>query len=207
MSATKDIRALTYFKITTQSESSQNKWKPPNDEVFNKLGDMIAMDKKEMIADFLNLFYYFIICYSKKCFKKDGIWQSSKYNFNKNTYKLSSHELIPFNYKFANENQSHYKILEIQRRMNRYRQEFKYSIDNKKIFLTDEKTREILLFIEESLEIICTDIQEPVILISYDIKAKISKYTEYLQKRKKSKKSTKLNYAALEALGIDVNQS
>ena len=116
------------------------------------------------------------------------------------------HEVIKFNYELANENDSHGKILDIQRRMNLYRQEFKYAEDIGKLYLTNDKKREMELFIEESLEIICTDIQEPVILTSYDIKSKIAKYTEDLkhkkQKTKHKQTSTKLNYAVLEALGI-----
>jgi hypothetical protein len=200
MSARKEIRSLTYSELAIQSEFSSKKWKPPNDEVFNKLGDMIKEEEQEMISDFLNLFYYFIICYSKKCFKKHGIWQPSR-------YKLSQEEMR-FNYELANEYDSHGKLLEIQRRMNIYRQEFKYAADTGKLYLNDDKKRELQLFIEESLELICTDIQEPVIFTSYDIKVKISKYsndTRDMKEHKKSKKSPKLNYAVLAALGLDVS--
>ena len=200
MAARKDIRSLTYSELAIQTEFSRKKWKHPNDEVFNKLGDMIKEEKQDMIADFLNLFYYFIICYSKKCFKKHGDWQTSK-------YKLSQEELH-FNYERANEYDSHSKLLEIQRRMNLYRQEFKYAEDTGKLYLNDDRKREIILFIEESLVIICTEIQEPVIFTSYDIKSKIAKYSNDIRdmkERKKHKKSPKLNYAVLEALGLDVS--
>ena len=66
----------------------------------------------------------------------------------------------------------------------------------------------MILFIEESINLICTDIQEPVILTSYDIKIKIAKYTTDLletQKRKKTKKSSKLNYAILDTLDLDIS--
>ena len=219
MCSRKEIRSLTYSNLAIQSEFSSRKWKPPSDEVFNKLGERVRKNEQKMIADFLNLFYYFIVCYSKKCFKKHGVWQSSRYKYkaNYNTSVVGNtsvlgnttlpHEAILFNYEIANDNDSHGKILEIQRRMNLYRQEFKYAEDIGKLYLTNDKTREMTLFIEESLEIICTDIQEPVILTSYDIKSKIDKYTEDLKhkKQKQKHKSLKLNYAVLEALGIELS--
>lgn len=201
MCARKDIRSLTYPNLASQSEFSSNKWQPPCDDVFNKLGEMVKEKEQEMISDFLNLFYYFIVCYSKKCFKKHGVWQPSKY---KSKYTTLPDEVIRFNYKLANENDSHVKILEIQRRMNQYRHEFKYSVDNDKLYFNNDKTQEIKLFIEESIEIICTDIQEPVILTSYDIKSKIAKYTKDFTERKKHKTSSKLNYSVLAGLGIDI---
>jgi len=200
MAARQEIRSLTYSELTIQSEFSSKKWKHLNEEVFNKLGDMIKEEKQDMIADFLNLFYYYIICYSKKCFKKHGVWQTSR-------YKLP-HEELQFNYELANEYDSHSKLLEIQKRMHKYRQEYKYAEDNGKLYLNDDKKREIILFIEESLAIICTYVQEPVIFTSYDIKSKIAKYSNDIRdmkERKKKTKSPKLNYAVLEALGLDVS--
>jgi len=198
MTARKDIRSLTYSALAIQTEFSSNKWKPNNDEVFNKLGELVQEQEQALIADFLNLFYYFIICYSKKCFKKYGLWQSSRTN------KLLSHKIIKFNYELANENDTHGKLLEIQRCMNQYRQEYKTAVDNCKLYYTNDKKREMVLFIEESINLICTDIQEPVILTSYDIKAKIDKYTKDLSEKQKRKKSLKLNYAVLDTLGLDM---
>ena len=88
MSAKTEIRSLTYSELATQPEFSNNKWKPNNDDVFNKLGEMVKEKEKELISDFLNLFYYFIICYSKKCFKKNGLWQSSRYRLYNNRTKI-----------------------------------------------------------------------------------------------------------------------
>jgi len=197
MSARKDIRALTYSALAIQTEFSSNKWKPNNDDVFNKLGEMVQEHEQELIADFLNLFYYFIICYSKKCFKKHGLWQSFT------TTKSLSHKIIKFNYELANENDTHGKLLEIQQRMNQYRQEYKNNLENYSLYYTNDKKREMVLFIEESLNLICTDIQEPVILTSYDIKAKIDKYTTDIREKQKRKKSSKLNYAVLATLDLD----
>lgn len=199
-SASKEIRARTYSNLASETEFSSNKWAAHSDDVFNKLGETVDEKHKEMISDFLNLFYYFIVCYSKKCFKKHAVWQSSRYKS-----KSLSHKELKFNYEFANKNNSHAKLLEIQRRMHHYRKEFKHAELHSKLYLTSEKQQELNTFIEESLYLICTDIREPVIFISFDIKTKIAKYTADLKERQKHKKSPRLNYAVLEALGIDVS--
>jgi hypothetical protein len=207
MSARKEIRSLTYSNLIIETEYSNSKWKPTNDDVFNKLGELFNEEEQIKIADFLNLFYYFIICYSKKCFKKYGIWQSSKIQMHRtNKYRLLSHEEIRFNYQLANENNSHGKLLAIQKQMHHYRQEYKNAIDNDKVYYTEEKIGEIMSFINESLHIICNCIQEPVLFTCYDIKQKIAKYNETFNIRKKHKKSHKVNYAVLEALGLNINK-
>lgn len=201
-SSSKEISARTYYNLASETEFSTNKWAPANDEVFNKLWETGDEKHKEMISDFLNLFYYFIVCYSKKCFKKHANWRSSRY---KSTFRSLTQEEIKFNYELANDNDSHAILLEIQRRMHRYRQEYKKTIAQRKIYLTSDKQRELTTFIQESIDLICTDIQEPVIFVSLDIKTKIAKYTANLKTRQKHKKSKKLNYAVLEALGINVS--
>jgi len=201
-SASKEIRARTYSNLASETEFSTNKWSATSDDVFNKLGDAVDEKDKEMISDFLNLFYYFIVCYSKKCFKKHALWQSTRY---KGTFRSLTQEELKFNYELANQNNSHSKLLEIQRRMHRYRQEYKETMAHRKVYLTSDKQQELKTFIQESLHLICTDIQEPVIFISFDIKTKIAKYTADLKERQKHKKSPRLNYAVLEALGIDVS--
>ena len=118
-----DIRSITYRELAHEAEFSKRKWKAPNDEVFNKLGELVSEAEKVRIADFLNLFYYFIICYSKKCFKRFSVWDTSRWN-KKNQYSSLTIESIKFNYELANEFNSHGRLLEIQKRMNQYRQEF-----------------------------------------------------------------------------------
>ncbi len=213
MSARTEIRSLTYPKLAIQPEFSKKKWIHPNDEVFNKFGELIKEQKhipelaleEDKISDFLNLFYYFIICYSKQCFKKNGNWDHPRYKQYYKNNRPYPNEQLPFNYELANETKAHTKLLEIQRRMNLYRHEYKSIADNYKLYFTNDKKREIKLFIEESLDIICTDIQEPVLMISYDVKAKITKYAENIQHRKKIKKSTKLNYAVLDAICVNIS--
>lgn len=201
-SDSKEIPTRINSKLASETVFSTNNWVRANDEVFNKLEEIVDEKHKVIITDFLNLFYYFIVCYSKKCFKKHANWRSSRY---KSTFKSLTQEEHKFNYELANDNDTHVKLLEIQRRMYHYRKEFKQAAEHSKIYLTSDKQRELITFIQESIDLICTDIQEPVIFISFDIKTKIIKYSADLKTRQKQKKSTKLNYAVLEALGIDVS--
>jgi hypothetical protein len=91
--------------------------------------------------------------------------------------------------------------------MNQHRKDFKTARDKEQIFLTSDKAMEILQFIDESLYTICTDVQEPVILTSNDIKNKVAKYKDTLEHlKKKSKKSPRLNYAVLAELGIEIEE-
>jgi len=227
-----DYKKSKHSKHSSSSIDLFRTPRTPNDEIFIKLSETIQTEKEQKaISDFLTLFYYFIVCYSKRCFRKNAQWYPSN-------YKISSSETQSFRYELANENKSHSKILNIQKRMYHYRQEYKNTIhscksiltlsDNTKMkktklaeqatqaehpkdhpdtsrntnYFTKHKQDEIMLFIFESLELLCTDIQEPVILLSFEIQNIISKYQDEIQKHKTPKKSKKLNYDVLATLGI-----
>jgi hypothetical protein len=130
-----------------------------------------------------------MICYSKTCFKKKADWIHRHSLYNNDTL---------FRYELANALDSHAKILDIQSRMYIYRNEFKRKQPND--YLTTDKIKELILFINESLDLLCTDISEPVVLISNDIKQKLSKYQSEYSEKKKHKKSTKLNYDVINKL-------
>lgn len=198
------IRTLTYKKANDMTNDTGRKWKHPKDEVFDRLGALFEQEphKQVMVSDFLNLFYYFIICYSKTCFKKECNWGTGRWH--PHSRQLST-EII-FHYQVANELESHQQLLEIQSKMYQYRQEYELAInqchnDIKRViynYFTDAKNTEIMQFIDEGLEKLCSDIQEPVMVISDDIKKKIAKYKKIIDERKKMQKSDKINYAALE---------
>lgn len=182
-----EIRFATYNNRSETKPYSTNKWGKTNDNIFNELGKLVNNDTKIKIADFLNLFYYFIICYSKTCFKKHANWNSQY----KTKYRLAIGKV--FNYEIANRNNSHKKLLEIQTKMHFYRIEFKnlsYPISK---YFNEDKQTEILKFINNGLWEICNVIAEPVLLLSADIKQKLAKYKE----DENPKKSTKINYAKL----------
>ena len=188
-----DIRTLTYSNcVSANTGYRTSKWKQSDDSVFNILGAKVDSDYQVRIADFLNLFYYFIICYSKTCFKRNAKWTKYKKNLQNGL----------FSYDIANSNNSHKQILDIQSIMYRYRDQFSKKGD---LFFTDDKIKEIKQFIDESLDLLCNDIQEPVQLISSDVIEKIKKYKGEKQERdhKHPKKSTKLNYDVIAKLIAD----
>jgi hypothetical protein len=221
----KDIRTLSYNNVRDESMCTSKKWRLPKDEIFNKLGELMP-EYQIKIADFLNLFYYFIICYSKTCFKKYGNWTQPRWRYRSNCQNIANSTL--FRYDLANQTESHQQLLEIQTRMYQYRQEYdnvaftvhkeNYNIKPNYAYFTDFKRTELLQFIDESIGKLCTDIKDPVVLISQDIKNKIDKYIDiytifndnvYKKKHKQKQKSSKINYEILERIcteqGIDIN--
>jgi hypothetical protein len=214
-----NIRKLSYANVGDEVLYSANKWKFPKDEIFDKLGALVP-DSQIKIADFLNLFYYFIICYSKTCFKKNGNWNSPRWKHRYNWHTINNSVL--FRYDLANQIESHQQLLDIQNRMYQYRQEYEnviygkrkynYSSVNTNAYFTNAKRTEILEFVDESIGKLCTDIKEPVVLVSQDIKEKIAKYVHQYKNansnKTKNKKSPKINYDILAEIckdkGIDI---
>jgi hypothetical protein len=164
-----------------------------DDTVFTYLA-AISKEKDE-ISDFLTLFYYFITCYARLCFRKNAIWYDNK-----------SYRNFRVDYGCLEVNKPHEKIKEIQTRMRIYRQEYKLAFNKGQIYLTSEKQRELELFIKESLIILCTDIEEPILDKSPEIRTIISKYQDEIRQTKKHKKSPKLNYAVLAEIGIELTE-
>lgn len=222
-----DVRTLSYDHVGDESTFTKKKWKLPKDEIFNKLAELIP-EQQIKIADFLNMFYYFIICYSKTCFKKYGVWNPPRWQYRINCQNIANCTL--FRYDLANRTESHQQLLEIQTRMYQYRQEYdtvRYGKNHENYltyrasdYFTDAKKTELLQFIDECIEKICTDIKDPVVLISQDIKDKLDKYIDIYtyfddnpykrrNKRKIQKKSSKINYEIFEQIckeqGIDIN--
>ena len=74
-----------------------------DDSIYDALSSKVNIDDKNKIADFLDLFYYFIICYSKMCFKKHALWESKYVYFTH--YKTKKAYIIgnTFNYQLAND--------------------------------------------------------------------------------------------------------
>jgi hypothetical protein len=213
-----DVRKITYQDAGIH-KSKSNKWNNLDDSIFNTLAELVDGVEQEKISDLLNIFYYFIICYSKMCFRKDANWD--------NEYKLFTHYKNKkkctmgntFDYDLANTLNSHSILLNIQKKLYSYRKQFfqikssdslngvrpdirtQYVITK---FFTDEKKQEILDFINESLYDITKFITPPVKLISSDINAKINKYKN-IKSKTRVNLNPKYNEQTLKAiLGYDV---
>lgn len=184
-----------------------HKWGHTDDTIFDDLSSHINIseEQKEKIADLLNLFYYFIICYSKTCFKKNAVWNSKyKYNYHHKTNKLY---LVgnTFDYNTANSLHSHEKLLEIQKQLHYYRKQYPEDKLSRERFWTQNKISEIIDIIEKSLGQMVNFIAVPLKLISPDINEKLNKY-KYLEEKPKRKPSEFINYDLLKKiLGNDLN--
>lgn len=197
-----------------------NKWVIPDDSIYDNLSTLVSSEDKEKISDILDMFYYFIICYSKMCFKKDANWNQKYTTFthykNKKKYKLGN----TFDYDLANDIESHTNLLKIQRQLYKYRKEYNYMRGDKKLntiefdlrteyvntkYFTDEKKQEILDFINESLYDIIKFIAPPVKLISDDIKNKLDKYKN-IKSKTRINLNPKFNSEVLKSiLGSEIN--
>jgi hypothetical protein len=131
-----NIRTLTFNGIV--KAKTIKRWVPLDDEIFDKLSVLLSNELKIKISDFLNLFYYFIICYSKTCFKKNANWYNKR--------KLSNQGIL-FNYDIANENDCHAKLLAIQSKMYIFRKEYQSKLNRKETYFTENKINEIKDFI------------------------------------------------------------
>jgi len=178
-----------------------------DDTVFDDLSLHISLseEQKDKITDLLNLFYYFIICYSKTCFKKNAVWNYKyKYNYHHKTNKLY---LVgnTFDYDTANKLNSHEKLLEIQKNLHYYRKQYPEDKISRERFWTQHKITEIMEIIDTGLRQMVNFIAVPLKLISPDINEKINKY-KYLEEKPKRKPSIFINYDLLKKiLGDDCN--
>lgn len=218
-----DIRNLTFQKnggIEKTKTQLTNKWTKLDDTIYNNLAELVSDEDKEKIADLLNIFYYLIICYSKMCFKKNADWNKEYKVFTHYKNKKKCTMGNTFDYDLANDLDSHTILLNIQKQLYAYRKQYyeikhKHNPDNNKNesickyintkYFTDDKKREIIDFINESLYDIVKYISPPVKLISTDVKAKLDKY-KTIKSKARPNLNPKYDTSVIKAiLGYDVN--
>ena len=184
-----NIRFLTY-QSTKQSVAI--KWIKTDDSVFDDLAEYVIEEDKYKISDFLNLYYYFIICYSKTCYKRTANWHDN-YRYYKYRGKMYKHFSSAFDYNLANETHSHQVLLKIQGEMFNIRKKYKLDDIARNNFWDFDTVKFIMEFINQSLYYLCNIIADPVLLLSNDIKTKIEKYKHL----KPFKTSSKCDFNAL----------
>lgn len=162
-----------------------------DNSIFEDLKYKLNESQREELEDFLDIFYYLIVNYSKNCYKYWSRWQKNKKTWNKN--------FIPnFDYEGANLNNSHKDLLEIQKQMFTYRNQYRQKTNPKEEIFTTEFINNITTFINESLHIFYTSVINPLNYINPNILTKLKHYNSiYI---KKPKKSNKINYDVLENL-------
>jgi hypothetical protein len=200
-------------KIEKSKHYSSNKWTTLDDSIYNHLATLVSQEEQEQIADLLNTFYYFIICYSKTCFKKNANWNNEHkiftHHMNKKIYTMTN----TFDYNLANDLESHSILLKIQKQLYVYRKQYKefnikYNQTETHIetkFFTNEKKQEIINFIIESLYDIVKFVSPPVKIISDDVKAKLNKY-KHIKSKTRVNLPQKYDTQLLKSiLGYDTN--
>lgn len=100
-----------------------------------------SMEDRQKINDFLELYYYAVICYSNKCFKT----YSNKRL--KNTWTL---KYKTFDYNLCDEYDSGTIMIKLQKKMNKYRSEYDQR-DMRYEYYTEEKKMELLKFVNDGI--------------------------------------------------------
>jgi len=147
----------------------------------------------QQINDFLQLFYYFIVCYSKSCFKKKAEWDKPMYN-DSGRSRLEG----LFNYILANSMNTHTKLLDIQSELYKYRNRYKYALKYGITFWTIDNICKFIRFTETNIKLICNEISMPVINIAPNISELVKKYNEIYPVP--VKKSSLINYEVFQQL-------
>lgn len=189
----KQMHKLDKTKQTKKDFNINNK-----DIIFSKFKEYKG-DDADKIDDFLYIFYYLIVCYSKRCFKYDGNWTSHN-----KLFKLN----IPFNfdYELSNKTNTHSKLLYIQKQMFKYRQEYTtFNNLGEKILFTPEYCDKFINFVNESLILFINEIIKPIKHISPIIMQLILKYGNLESMQNTLKKSKLINYTALEQFTNAIN--
>ena len=181
------------------TKSIYKKWGKTDDTIFEDLSIRVSSEEqKDKIADLLNLFYYFIICYSKTCFKRHADWNSKyKYNHHSKSNKLYLAGNT-FDYDTANALNSHSTLLDMQMRLYYYRKQYPEGVIFRNAYWNKNKINEIMDFIDKSLGQMVNLIAAPLKLISPDITETLNKY-KYMEE-KIQKRSALINYDVAKTL-------
>lgn len=167
-----------------------------DDRIFVEFQKRMPLDKQYLVNDFMHVFYYLIVCYTKHKFKRHANWSNHNSQIKKNNI---AH--ISFNFELADELNSHKQLLNIQANIYKYRKDYREVELTPEIFFTPDKLIEFEQFVTKGLYKFATEIICPIRFASYDIIALISKYKEEpFKKEIHTPPSSKINYEALKEI-------
>lgn len=158
---------------------------PNFQRILTSLNDFLNKDFAELNSDLLCMLNYTIMHYSRNVFNYEANWKKvfKKYDFD---------------YDYVNETGSSNDIIQIEKDFRKYARFFKNMKDIKNSkYLTEYKK-----FISDTMDIMVNKIIIPIEEIMQRFYPIIEKYRSVY--KKKEKRSSKINYAALEKL---MNQS
>ena len=152
--------------------------------ILNKLiNNMVNDPNKILLDEYITLHNITIALYARNVLCIHGNWTKLK-------------KLYQFNYEYVRENNTSYKLTDIENKLRKYCNIFIKNEENFKHFYD-----EFIDFIKLSLYEMINNIIVPLRIMSPKIKCIIEKYKEF----KYIKKSTKINYAVIKQLGIILN--
>jgi hypothetical protein len=141
-------------------------------------------ETKILLNDYIVLHNVVMAMYARNVFCYNGKWAKLKPSFN-------------FNYDYVRENNTSYKLTDIEKNIRNYCNKFIENNDNIVIYLD-----EFIDVIKSALYDILNDIIKPFIILSPKITTIIDKYKNY----EYQKKSKKINYEVFELLNIKINK-
>lgn len=150
-------------------------------EILNKIiADINDMEIKTLLSDYVCLHNVVIAMYGRNVFCFSGQWLKMKRSYD-------------FNYDYVRENNTSYKLTEIEKKIRNYCNRFIENNDNITIYLD-----EFIDYIKYALYEMINDIILPIKILSPKIKDIMNKYKDF----KYYKKSKKLNYEVLAQLNL-----
>lgn len=169
-----------------------------DDTFFEIIKKYLTPTQQKISQDFLDIFYYLIVCYSKVCFKRYANWRHHNSQWkqsNKTPFKTQS----IFDYELANETRSHELLLSIQYKMFKYRKTFATNRESLSELITPEFIVEYNIFTKDSLTKFADIIIKPVRIVRANILELLEKYSEIPKEGEQpNKKSRYINYDALQ---------
>lgn len=153
--------------------------------ILNKIiANMKDSEIKVLLDDYICLHNVIMAMYGRHVFCYNGNWSRIKRSFD-------------FNYDYVRENNTSYKLTDIEKKLKDYCNKFILNYNNLTIYYD-----EFIEFIKSALYEILTDIIRPLRILSPKIRDIIHKYRDFKYK----KKSNKINYEVLAILNIELNK-
>jgi hypothetical protein len=152
-------------------------------ELLYNLSELLPEIFRQKNIDFLDIFTYCKLKFARNLFK-------SKCHFKNNKFYLGK-----FDYEYVNDNGTDKLFLQMQSKLTYFRKIYRSQKWN--CFVEDE----YIDYIDSSMQVLINEIIQPILDVAPKYRTLIEKYKE--NKDTKPKRSNKINYEALKALGIE----
>jgi hypothetical protein len=154
-------------------------------ELLYNLSELLPENFRQKNIDFLDIFTYCKLKYARNLFK-------SKSHFKNNKFYLGK-----FDYEYVNDNGTDKLFLQMQSKLTYFRKIYRSQQWN--CFVEDE----YIDFVDSSMQTLINEIIQVILDVAPKYRTIIEKYKE--SKDAKPKRSNKINYEALKALGIEID--